>query len=132
MHILHEIIEIGTDVAVVLFELLALVLLVINGIKGLIALSKHDENVSLILLKGFSEGLTFLLGAEILKTIILEDASGLIVVAGVTGIRVILSILIHWEMSLEQKEKEMEHQAQKIELATQMIDKKKKELENEE
>ena len=60
------------------------------------------------LLKGFSTGLSFLLGAEILKTIALEEVSELMMVGGVIVMRVALSILIHWEMKQEQHERELE------------------------
>ena len=130
IHILHAVLEAGVEFAVVAFEMIALVLLVIDGVKGIIHVIKHDEDISLDLLKGFSEGLTFLLGAEILKTVVLGDHMDLLMVAGVTLVRVILSVLIHWEMSLEHKEMEMAHHAQKMELATKIIDQKKKEYES--
>ena len=59
-------------------------------------------------MKGFSTGLSFLLGAEILKTIALEEVSELMMVGGVIAMRVALSILIHWEMKQEQHERELE------------------------
>lgn len=129
LHILHGLLETGVEFAVVAFELIALVLLVIDGVKGLLCVIKHDKEISLELLKGFSESLTFLLGAEILKTVVLGDVKDLLMVGGVTLVRVILSVLIHWEMGLEHKEMEIAHQAQKMELASKIIDQKKKEFE---
>lgn len=131
IHILHEILATGVEFAVIAFELIALILLVIDGFKGIMHVIKHDEDISLDLLKGFSEGLTFLLGAEILKTVVLGDHMDLLMVAGVTLVRVILSVLIHWEMGLEHKEMEMEHKVQKIELEKKLFDKKAKEMDAE-
>ena len=96
-----ELIVKGGEVAVLFFELLALIMIIYAG-------CKKDDNVALDLLKGFSTGLSFLLGAEILKTIALEEVSELMMVGGVIAMRVALSILIHWEMKQEQHEREME------------------------
>lgn len=103
MHILKEIILVGGEFAVLLFELLALIMVIFTGVKGIVYLFKKDGNVALFLLKGFSTGLSFLLGAEILKTVALEDISELMMVGGIVLMRVALSILIHWEMKQEKQ-----------------------------
>lgn len=108
MMILEDLILHGGEFAVLLFELLALIMIIYAGGKGAISLFKKDDNVALDLLKGFSTGLSFLLGAEILKTIALEEAVELLMVGGVIAMRVALSILIHWEMKQEQHERELE------------------------
>ena len=105
---LKEFILKGGEVAVLFFELLALIMIIYAGCKGAISLFKKDDSVALDLLKGFSTGLSFLLGAEILKTIALEEVSELMMVGGVIAMRVALSILIHWEMKQEQHERELE------------------------
>ena len=108
---LKEFILKGGEVAVLFFELLALVMIIYAGCKGAISLFKKDDNVAL---EGFSTGLSFLLGAEILKTIALEEVSELMMVGGVIVMRVALSILIHWEMKQEQHERELEMIEKKI------------------
>lgn len=91
-----------------MFEFLAIAMIIYSGFKGVVSLFRHEDNVALGLLKGFSTGLSFLLGAEILKTIILLDVNELLMVGGIIVMRVALSILIHWEMKQEEKEKELE------------------------
>lgn len=103
MEMLEELLIEVSEYAALIFNYVALALCIYFGVKGIIALFKK-QNVALVLLKGFSEGLTFLLGAEILHTIVLKDAKSLLVVAGVTAVRVVLSILIHWEMHQEAHE----------------------------
>ena len=130
MEILQELLFQGGEIAVLLFELMALVMIVITGAKGFLSLLRRDgNNVALMLLQGFSIGLSFLLGAEILKTIVLEDVRELLIVGGVVVMRVALSILIHWEMKQEQREQELEERSKKIELANQVIDHHKKKIE---
>lgn len=90
------------------FEFLAIAMIIYAGLKGVISLYKREDNVALGLLKGFSTGLSFLLGAEIVKTIILLDTNELLMVGGIILMRVALSVLIHWEMKQEEKEKKLE------------------------
>lgn len=130
MKILQEIIFSGGEITVLLFELLALIMITFAGCKGILSLFRHEDNVALMLLKGFSTGLSFLLGAEILKTIVLQEVSELVMVGGVIAMRVALSILIHWEMKQEQKEREMEEHEKKINFVDHIIDQKKREMEN--
>ena len=92
------------EIAILAFEFVALVVMICTGVKGAIGEIKRDSNVALDMLRGFSIGLSFLLGAEILKTVALEDATDLMMVGGVVVMRVALSILIHWEMNHEKNE----------------------------
>ncbi len=97
------------DLIITIFELIALAMICIAGIRGFILYCKKDENTSIELLKGFSIGLSFLLGGEILKTVIvLHDITELIIVGGLVIIRVAISILIHWEIVQEKKEHDLE------------------------
>ncbi len=105
----------GGDFFVALFELVALVMIIIAGVRGLILYLKKDDNTALELLKGFSVGLSFLLGGEILKTVIItHDLTELMIVGGLVLIRVAISVLIHWEMEHEKKEHEMDIAVEKL------------------
>ena len=105
---LKEFILKGGEVAVLFFELLALIMIIYAGCKGAISLFKKDDNVALDLCQGLSPGLSFLGGSAILNTVALEEVSELMMVGGVIAMRVALSILIHWEMKQEQHERELE------------------------
>ncbi len=95
------------NIVILLFELTALAVILSAGIKGLFHVFHKDDNTALDILKGFSVGLSFLLGGEILKTVILHDAEELIIVAGVVILRVSLSLLIYWELQHEKRELEL-------------------------
>ena len=49
------------------------------------------------------------MGAEVLKTAVAETWSELTILAAVFGIRALMSLLIHWEIKQEKKEKEANH-----------------------
>ena len=103
----HILINLGT-LFVSIFEIISLGLIVIAGYKGIINYIKKDENTSLKLLHDFSIGLSFLLGGEILNTVIITHSlQELALVGGLIVIRVILTILIHWELTQDKKDKEL-------------------------
>ena len=54
-----ELIVKGGEVAVLFFELLALIMIIYAGCKGAISLFKKDDNVALDLLKGFDGAFLF-------------------------------------------------------------------------
>ena len=106
---LYSLLYILGELFVVMFELLALLLIVFAGIKGIINYIKKDENTSLVLLHDFSIGLSFLLGGEILNTVIITHSlQELVLVGGLIVIRVVITVLIHWELTQDKKEKEKE------------------------
>ena len=106
-HLLHLMIE----WAIIGFEFVGVIILILAGIKNLINYIKKDIRVPLMLGKGIALGLEFMLVGEILRTVIAHDFSEIIGVAAICIIRVVLTILIHWE--IKEEEKEIEHELEK-------------------
>ena len=103
MHILHELILGSAEVIALLFEVVALIVMIVTGVKAVINLIKKNKGFSLELMQGFSNVLSLLLGAEILKTIAPQVAMDIVMIGGVIIMRVSLAVLIHWEMEQEAK-----------------------------
>ena len=103
VHILHEMILGSAEIIALLFEVVALIVMIITGIKAVINLIKKEKGFSLELMHGFSNVLSLLLGAEILKTIAPQVAMDILMIGGVIIMRVSLAVLIHWEMEQEAK-----------------------------
>ncbi len=59
---------------------------------------KRRLKIQTHLAKGLATGLEFKLGAEILKTLLVQDLDELYVLAAVFAIRALMSILIHFEL----------------------------------
>lgn len=97
-HLLTEIV----DVAILLFEFLGVLVIIVAGIKGIISLVKRSDLTRLNLAKGMALGLEFKLGSEILRTVVVRDFSELITVAGIIALRAALTLLIHWEIKNEE------------------------------
>ena len=72
-------------------------------VKGLIALFTPKINTKLVLANGFSLSLGFLLGGEILRTVITHDLSDILIVAALVAIRIALSLLLSHEIKQEKE-----------------------------
>ena len=106
-HLLHLVIE----WAIIGFEFVGVFVLVWAGIKNLVRYIKKDIRSSMKLGKGIAMGLEFMMIGEILRTVVTHDFSEIIGVAAICVIRVVLTILIHWE--IKEEEKEIEHELEK-------------------
>jgi uncharacterized membrane protein len=106
-HLLHLVIE----WAIIGFEFVGVLVLIWAGVKNLVRYIKKDIRSSMKLGKGIAMGLEFMMIGEILRTITTHDISEIIGVAAIVVIRVVLTILIHWE--IKEEEKEIEHEEAK-------------------
>jgi uncharacterized membrane protein len=62
----------------------------------------NDENIKHTLAKALAVGLEFKLGAEILKTVMLQTLDEVFILAAVVVLRVVLTYVIHWEIKLHE------------------------------
>lgn len=106
-HLLHLVIE----WAILGFEFTGVAIMIFAGIKNLVNYMRRDHLVPLMLGKGIAMGLEFLLVGEILNTVIAHGMTEIASVACIVVIRVVLTVLIHWEVKEETLE--IEHEAEK-------------------
>ncbi len=66
-------------------------------------LHKSNQPLKENLAEGLATALGFMMGAEILKTIIIPDIHELLILGLIILLRLILSLLIHFELSQEEK-----------------------------
>ena len=96
------------DVAILLFEFVGAIIIVLAGFKGIIGYIKKDPLMRLNLAKGLAFGLEFKLGSEILRTVVVREFQEMLVVGGIIILRAALTFLIHWEIRTEENhEKEI-------------------------
>lgn len=84
-------------------ELIGIFIIVFGSSKSLIIFFKSgmDLNNSLVKItlgEALALSLEFKLGAEIIKTVIVRDLNELIILAFVVVLRIVLTLLIHWEV----------------------------------
>ena len=103
-HLLHYVVE----TAIVCFEFMGVLVIVLTGLKGIWGFFKKDSHLRLNLVMGMALGLEFTLGSEILHTIVARGFAEVATVAAIVVLRVALTILIHWEIKAEKAEEEEE------------------------
>ena len=103
-HLLHYVVE----TAIVCFELMGVLVIVLTGLRGIWGFFKKDSHLRLNLVMGMALGLEFTLGSEILHTIVARGFAEIATVAAIVVLRVALTILIHWEIKAEKAEEEEE------------------------
>lgn len=89
--------------AILLFESVGVVVILISGIQGIRHYLKHDSGTRLILARGMALGLEFKIGSEILRTVLVREWFEIGIVAGIIVLRAALTFLIQWEIKEEQQ-----------------------------
>ena len=104
MEQLHQILKITAEAAILLFEYMGVVVLILTGAVGVYNYFTKSPYTRLHLAKGMAMGLEFKLGSEILRTVIVREWTEILLVAGIILLRAALTLLIHWEIKNEKKE----------------------------
>ena len=102
------------NAAIILFELIGVLVLIVTGIQGVIHYIKRDPLTRLKLAEGMAMGLEFKLGSEILRTVLVRDLSEILIVGAIILLRAALTFLIHWEIKNVKKEVAVEQEAEEI------------------
>lgn len=100
------------NAAIILFELIGVLVLIVTGIQGVIHYIKRDPLTRLKLAEGMAMGLEFKLGSEILRTVVVRDLSEILIVGAIILLRAALTFLIHWEIKNVKKEVAVEKEAE--------------------
>ncbi|MRI85094.1 DUF1622 domain-containing protein [Aerococcaceae bacterium WS4759] len=101
--VLEYIEETLSPIVVHSLELIGILIIIYGSIKALTIFFKDGMNLSNSLVKitlgeALSLSLEFKLGAEIIKTVIVRDLNELIILGFVVVLRIVLTLLIHWEV----------------------------------
>ncbi len=104
METLHEWLNILVDGAILLFEFVGVIVVIISGLRGIVDCVFRSADTRLHLAKGLAMGLEFKLGSEILRTVVVREFNEIFVVAGIIALRAILTFLIHWEINNENRD----------------------------
>lgn len=103
MNYLENALHLSSQFAVYILEIIGIIIIFYGAIEALWLFFKSgmnyaDRDVIINLGEALSLSLTFNLGAEIIKTITVQGKSDLISLGAVVFIRIIITILLHWEL----------------------------------
>jgi uncharacterized membrane protein len=99
---LHSVLNMIVDWAILLFELMGVLVIVVSGAQGIWGYVTRNPLTRLNLAKGMAMGLEFKLGSEILRTVVVREFTEIFTVAGIILLRAALTFLIHWEIRNEE------------------------------
>ncbi len=110
---MENLLEILEDNFTILVEYLILfvefvgVLVVVGAIiKGIIDAIKKDEHMRLNLVEGIALAMSFKIGGELLRTVIVRNWDEILLLGAVILLRAALTFYIQWEIRIEKKKKE--------------------------
>ena len=109
---LHDLIEIILPFLISFFEIIGIIVLCFTSLRAFWQCVRNvffhaDFDAQINLAKGLAMALEFKMAAEILKTVLIQSMEELYMLGAVILLRALLSLLIHYEIHLEHKEKEL-------------------------
>ena len=102
--LLHETLSELVNFSVVMLEFMGLIVIAYTGLNAFRKWTKKDPHTRLYLAEGLAMALSFKLGGEILRTVVVRDMSEIMQVGAIIILRAALTLLIHWEIKNEEKE----------------------------
>ncbi len=105
MHLAEDILQIIISWGILLFEYIGVIILILSGVKAVVGVFKRRAHIRLDLAHGMATALSFKLGGEILRTVVVQTFHEIAIVACIIALRAALTFLIHWEIiHMEQEE----------------------------
>lgn len=108
MEALHAFLMEVVDIAILLFEFVGVVVIILAGLRGIFGYFRRNPLTRLRLAQGMAMALEFKLGSEILRTVVVREFSEILTVAAIIALRAALTFLIHWEIKNEEAHSELE------------------------
>ncbi len=87
--------------AILLCEIIGVAVVVVTAIKGVIAWIRKDSHVKLMIAEGIALALTFKMGGELLRSVIVRDWGELLILGAIIALRALMTLMIHFEIRTE-------------------------------
>ena len=104
--ILEEIFEVIVRHSILALEAIGVIILLVSAVKAIVGLFRDRNGSKLEMAEGIGTALSFLLGGEVLKTIIAPDGQELGMTGAILLMRAAISVLLFWEGKHEKPEGE--------------------------
>lgn len=95
-------------IGIALAELCGITVLLITVAQGVVRYFRRDPHIRLELAKGIALALEFKLGGEVLRTVQARDWNEIGILGAIIVLRAMLTLLLHWEIKVEEKKPEEE------------------------
>mgnify|MGYP000863679661 CR=1 FL=1 len=122
---LHHVLEVILPEIISFLELLGVIIIFGGGVKAfiylLINIFKREHKPAILeLSKAMAAALEFKMAAEILKSLLIQDASELLVLGGIFALRALMAVFIRYNMKTELAEHEAALAREAAELAAKL------------
>lgn len=105
MEFMHHILDLIVQGGILFFEVVGVLVLLIAGVKGVVEYIRRDVDMRLNLARGMATALSFKLGGEILRTVVVQDFREIAIVGCIVLLRAAITFLIHWEINHMEQDK---------------------------
>lgn len=103
MDLLHEILVLIVEFSVLVFEFVGLIVILTATAKAVIGWIRHDKEMKIGLMEGMTTGLAFMIGSEIMRTVVAHDFAEMLQIGAIILLRASITILLNWEIRNEEK-----------------------------
>lgn len=103
LEIVQKYFELVVEWAVLLCEVIGVIMIVLTAIRGVIAWIRKDSHARLIAAEGIAIALTFKMGGEVLRTVIVREWQELLILGAIVLLRVVMALIIHFEIRSERQ-----------------------------
>ncbi len=106
LNILEENFTVLVEYLILFVEFVGVLVVIGAIIKGIVDAVKRDEHMRLNLVEGIALAMSFKIGGELLRTVIVRNWDEILLLAAVILLRAALTFYIQWEIRIEKKKKE--------------------------
>ena len=103
-HTLESFFQIVVRYGVLILEAVGAVIIFVSAIRALMCAVKQRGKSRIVFSEGIATALNFLLGSEVLKTIIAPDWRDIGMTCAIIAMRAAMTLLVHWESKHEKHE----------------------------
>ena len=127
IQLLQEIVHHAAEIGIVIAEVIGISILIITAVKCFVQYFRKDEHVRLELAQGIALALEFKLGGEVLHTVTVsqDDWTALLFLGGIIALRGVLTLLLHWEIKIEEDKERLEMLDQQNDMMAEQIARQK-------
>ena len=100
----HTVLTDVVSICTFLLEMAGIVVLMTTSIKCFIMWLRNKTHVQLDLAHGTALALTFKMGGEVLRTVVVREWQELGILGAIILLRAALTVMLHWEIKSEEKD----------------------------
>ena len=126
---LKTIVHTAAEMGIIIAEVIGIAILIITAVKCFIKYFRKDEQIRLELAQGIALALEFKLGGEVLHTVTVsqDDWKALLFLGGIIALRGVLTLLLHWEIKIEEDKEKLEKLDMENDIMAEQIARQKEE-----